>query len=366
MKNKKVLILANIDVSIYNTRRELIQLLIDKGYEVCISCLYGERVEKLKDIGCKYIKTDFSRHGTNPISELKLIEFYRKSMKDLKPDIVLTYSIKQNIYGGIAANSLKIPYLANITGLGPALENDGILRKITLAMYRYAFRKVKCVFFQNEQNLQFFVDQKVNIKNKKLIPGSGVNLEQFYVLDYPSEETTEFVFISRIMKEKGIDQYLGAASVIRRKYPNTRFHICGFCEDEYKDKMHHLTDDGDVIYHGMISDVKDMLQSIHCTVHPSFYPEGMSNVLLESCASGRPVITTDRSGCREIVDDGVNGYVVEQQNSQDLIAKIEMFLQLDYEAKKQIGLEGRKKVENEFDRQIVVNAYLEEIKKVLS
>lgn len=366
MKNKRILILANIDVSIYNTRRELIELLIEKGYEVYISCLYGERVEKLKDIGCKYIETNFSRHGTNPISELKLINFYRKTMKNIRPDIVLTYSIKQNIYGGFAANLTNIPYLANITGLGPALEKDGLLRKITLVMYRYAFRKVKCVFFQNDQNLQFFENNNVTIKSKRLIPGSGVNLDEYVLLDYPNEDTVNFLYLSRVVKEKGIDLYLEAASAIREKYPNTRFHICGFCEDAYKDKMHRLTDNSDVVYHGMISDAKKILMSTHCTIHPSFYPEGMSNVLLESAACGRPIITTNRSGCREIVNDRISGFIVEQNDSKDLIDKVESFLALSNEEKMQMGLVGRSIVESKFDRRIVVNAYMEEIVKILS
>lgn len=360
-EKKRVLILANIDVSIYNTRRELAKLLIDKGYEVYISCLYGERVEKLKDIGCKYIETDFSRHGTNPFGELKLINFYRKVIKDIKPSIVLTYSIKQNIYGGIAANSLNTPYIANITGLGPALENDNILRKITLLLYRFAFRKVKCVFFQNEQNLRFFEENNIKIKNKRLIPGSGVNLNEYVLLDYPKDDIVEFLYLSRVVKEKGIDQYLKAASAIRKKYPNTKFHICGFCEAEYKDKMHKLTENGNVVYHGMISDTKGMLNSIHCTIHPSFYPEGMSNVLLESCACGRTIITTRNVGCQEVVDEGVNGYLVDPQNTDELIKAIDKFMQLTYEEKKQMGLAGRRKVENEFDRQIVIENYLREI-----
>lgn len=363
-ERKKVLILANIDVSIYNTRRELAQLLIDRGYEVYISCLYGERVEKLKDIGCRYIETEFSRHGTNLLNELKLIKFYCNIIKDIRPCIVLTYSIKQNIYGGIAANSLNIPYIANITGLGPALDNDGVLRRITLILYKYAFRRVKCVFFQNEQNMKFFEKNNVKIKNRRLIPGSGVNLDEYILLDYPNDDIVEFLYLSRVVKEKGIDQYSEAASVIRKKYPNTRFHICGFCEEEYKDKMSKLTKNGDVVYHGMISDTKKMLKSIHCTIHPSFYPEGMSNVLLESCACGRPVITTRNVGCQEVVDEGENGYLVEPKNTDELIKAIDKFMKLVNEDKKQMGLAARRKVEKQFDRQIVVETYLEEIEKV--
>lgn len=165
------------------------------------------------------------------------------------------------------------------------------------------------------------------------------------------------------MKEKGIDQYLEAAEYIRSKYPNTRFHICGFCEEAYENKLKLLQDKGIVTYHGMLRDVREILKKTHCTIHPTYYPEGMSNVLLESAACGRPIITTDRSGCREVVDPGINGYMVKQKDSKDLIEKVEKFIQLDYEKKKRMGLAGRKKVEKEFNRQIVVEAYLEKIKK---
>ncbi|MFA6808432.1 MAG: glycosyltransferase family 4 protein [Eubacteriales bacterium] len=361
---KKVLILVNHDVVIYNFRRELVERLLADGYEVFISSPYGERIDELTAMGCKYIEASIARHGTNVIEELKLISYYKKIIKDVKPDVVLSYTIKPNIYGGMACKSLGIPYIANITGLGTAVEKNGLMQKITIMLYKSAFKKINCVFFQNMENRQFFIDHKIAVDKHRLIPGSGVNLEQFSVLEYPSKKTTEFVFISRIMKEKGIDQYLEAAEYIKNKYPDTQFRICGFCEEAYEDKLKILQDKGIIIYHGMVRDVREILKETHCTIHPTYYPEGMSNVLLESCACARPIITTDRSGCREIVDSGINGYVVEQRNSKDLIEKIEQFLKLSYEEKKQMGLAGRHKIEREFDRQIVVEAYVEEIQRV--
>jgi galacturonosyltransferase len=191
-----------------------------------------------------------------------------------------------------------------------------------------------------------------------------VNLQRFSPLEYPGEETTEFVFISRIMKEKGADQYLEAAEYIREKYPNTRFHICGFCEQAYEQKLKDLHDKGIIIYHGMVRDVKQVIAKTHCTIHPTYYPEGLSNVLLESAACARALITTNRSGCREVIDNGINGFVVEQKNAQDLIEKIEAFLALPWEQKKAMGIAGRAKVEKEFDRQIVVEKYLQEMKNL--
>ena len=148
---------------------------------------------------------------------------------------------------------------------------------------------------------------------------------------------------------------------IKEKYPNTEFHICGFCEKEYEGQLEELNNNGTVIYHGMIRNVSDFLTNIHCVVHPTYYPEGISNVLLEACASGRPIITTDRSGCKEVVDDGVNGYMILQKDSDALIVAIKKFIHLSEDEKRSMGVEGRYKVEQQFDRQIVVDAYMKEI-----
>lgn len=362
---KRVLILVNHDVAIYNYRKELVERLLKDDYAVYISSPFGERINDLVAIGCQYLEATISRHGTSIAEDLKLRSYYKKIIMDIKPDIVLSYTIKPNIYGGMACRSLNVPYIANITGLGSAIENKSFMQKLIIVLYKIAFKKISCVFFQNTENRQFFIDHNIAIDKHGLIPGSGVNLSQFCILDYPSEETIEFLFMSRIMKKKGIDQYIEAAKYIRNKYPNTRFHICGFCEEDYEDKLQQLHESGIIYYHGMQRDVRILLENVHCTIHPTYYPEGMSNVLLESCACGRPIITTNRSGCREIVDDGVNGYIVEQENSQDLIKKVERFLKLNIEEKRQMGLAGREKVEREFDRQLVIDAYFEEINKII-
>ena len=361
-KMKKILILANNDVGLYKFRKELIQELV-KENKVFISLPDGDYIQEFKEIGCEFINTPISRRGTNPITDLKLMWFYKRIIKEVQPDIVLTYTIKPNIYGGIICRFIKIPYIVNITGLGTAVENGGLLQKITLFLYKLSLGKTKCVFFQNEENKEF-LSKRIPINNCRLIPGSGVNLEYYSLLDYPKDETINFLFIARVMKEKGIDQYLDAAKVIKKKYPRTKFHILGFCEQDYKEKLIKMENEGIIEYHGMQSDVRKFHEKSHCTIHPTYYPEGMSNVLLESSACGRPIITTDRSGCKEIVDKGVNGYIVEQQNSKDLIEKIERFLELDYEKKKQMGLSGRDKVKRSFSREIVVGAYLEEIRKL--
>ena len=356
-----MLFLVNHDVVIYNFRLELVERLLNDGYEVHISSPYGERIEDLKSLGAIFHEINMNRHGMNPFQEIELLLAYRKLMKEIKPDIVLGYTIKPNIYGAIAAREKNIPFVANITGLGTAVENPGLSQKISIVLYKVAFKKIQRVFFQNTENQQFFINHKIAIDKQGLLPGSGVNLNKFTVKEYPKSDIVKFAFISRIMKEKGIDQYLDAAKMIKGKYPKTEFHICGFCESEYEGKLNEYNDKGIVIYHGMIRDVAEFMGKMNCIIHPTYYPEGLSNVLLEASATGRPIITTNRSGCREVVDDGVNGYMIPQKNSGKLVEAIEKFMKLSSDEKKAMGLAARKKVEREFDRQIVVEAYMKEI-----
>ena len=361
---KRIVILSNHDVYTYNFRKEIIQALLDKEYEVYVVLPYGKKVELLRDMGCNFIEAPLNRHSVNPFKELQLLNFYRKTLKRLKPDLVLSYTIKPNLYGGMICRFLNIPFIPNITGLGSAVEKDGLLQKVTVSLYKIAFKKANCVFFQNAENQKFFRVKGIGIANQRLIPGSGVNLEHFSLLEYPPDDVVEFAFISRIMKEKGIDQYLEAARNIRNQYPNTRFHILGFCEEAYEETLKEMQERGIVEYHGMVNDIRGVLRRIHCIIHPSYYAEGISNVLLESAACGRPVITTNRSGCRETVTDGVSGLLVKQRDSFDLIEKIEQFLKFNYQTKKKMGMAARRKVEEQFNRSIVVESYMEEIRRV--
>lgn len=359
----RILILANNDVGLYKFRRELVEELL-KEHEVYICLPQGEFIDKFVDIGCKYLPCEFSRHGMNLVKELQLLLFYRKVIKDYNPGIVFTYTIKPNVYGGMACSSLKVPYVVNITGLGTAVENEGFLQKITVFLYKLSLKKAQKVFFQNSENQEFMLNKGVVKGEYGLLPGSGVNLKQYKLLEYPCGETVDFVFVARIMKEKGIEQYLDAAVEIRKKHPETRFHVCGFCEQAYEERLNELAEKEVIIYHGLVKDMLAIYAQTSCTIHPTYYPEGLSNVLLESSACGRPIITTNRSGCREVVEDGKNGFIVEEKSSSDLINKIEIFLAKTVEERRQMGLAGRKKVEKEFDRKIVIEKYLMEIKGI--
>ena len=364
----RILVLSNSFGGLHSFRKEVFQQFRELGWEVFISSPtkgMEEKAEWFRNIGCHIIDTRFDRQGMNPIADFKLMLYYRRLIKQVKADVVLSYTIKPNLYGGLAAAMCGVPQLANVTGLGAAVEYPGMLQKFTIFLYKVCMRKTHLVFFQNDANRQFCLQHGMVKGRTRLIPGSGVNISFHTLKPYPQEnDPVRFLFISRIRIEKGIEEYLAAAETIRKEYPNTEFHILGGCEGDYEERLRQLTQQGIVVYHGQQSDVRPFIEQSSCIIHPSFYPEGMSNVLLEACAAGRPVITTDRPGCGEIVDDGKTGFIVRQQDKQDVIEKVRKFLSLSYEERKAMGLAARNKVEREFDRKIVVEAYVKELQDI--
>lgn len=356
---KKVLMLINDTTYAYNLRAAILRRLISEGYEVVIVGQLLKHQEKLKKIGCRLIGVETGRHGTNPIDDFKLMLQYRKILKIEKPDVVLTYNIKPNVYGGLVSKQLSIKYIPNVTGLGTPVEQPGKLQKLTIQLYKMGISGASCVFFQNEDNRQFFIDHRMLKTNAKAIvlPGSGVDLQSHPYMEYPQSEETHFLFAARVMKEKGIDLYLNAA----RKYASEKviFDICGACDDEKYLKI--LKNEKAVVYHGEQKDMVPFYRECSCFLYPSYYPEGMSNVLLEAAASGRPVVAANRPGCKETVENNKTGYIVPVNNEQAVLDVVETFLKLSVEERKIMGMNGREKVEKEFDREIVVDAYMKEI-----
>lgn len=358
---KKILILANNDVGLYNFRKELLEKLLGEKYEIYISLPYGERVEKLKKLGCKFIDTPIDRRGINPIKDLKLMFNYFKILRDIKPNVVLTYTIKPNIYGSIACKFKKISYIVNITGVGTAIESGNLLSEILLKSYKFALKKAKCIFFQNDANKELFERKKIIHNNARRIPGSGVNIVENAYVDYPNNKVIKFLFVGRVMQTKGIEEFLEAAKIIKERYKNTEFIILGgYDEEKYKEKVEEYARKDIVKYEGFQSDVRKYIIESNCLILPSYF-EGMANVLLEAASTGRPIIASNIFGCKEAIDDGKNGYIVEVKSVDSLAEKIEKFLNLSYEEQREMGLKGRKKMEKEFDRNIVINAYMEEI-----
>lgn len=362
----RVLVLANSGMGLYKFRKEILEQLIAFHDEVYVSFPINEYIPKFLELGCNYIESSFDRRGKNPITDIKLILSYIKMIKEVEPEIVLTFTIKPNIYGGMACRFTKTPYIANVTGLGTSIEHRGILQKFVMNLYKIGLKKAKCVFFENTTNRQLFINRKIVRHRSKVVPGAGVNLEQHDLEEYPeNDDIIKFLFIGRIMKEKGIDELFLAAANVKKIYPNVVFDIVGPLEDGYEyyqNQIEELSGKEMIHFHGLVDNVHLYIKDSHATILPSYH-EGTSNVLLESASTGRPILASNIPGCRETFDEGCSGLGFEVKNAKQLQETIIKFIELPYETKKQMGLAARKKMEREYDRSIVVNAYLEEINR---
>lgn len=356
---------------VYCFRKEIIDKLVENNYKVILSCPESPRLDCFR--GNKNIiieDVNIDRRGTNPIHDLKLLWDYIRLYRKYQPDVVCTFTIKPNIYGSIAADIMGIPHINNITGLGSGFQNGGIIQRIVITLYKQALRKSKMVFFQNMENQKTAINAKLIASHTsyKCIPGSGVNLERFTVCEKENSDKVVFNYIGRVLKDKRIDDYLDAAQRIKPKYPETVFNIIGFIEPteiHYKQLLEKLELQGIIHYCGSVNDVRPLVNASDAIIHPSSYGEGISNVLLESAASGKAIITTDISGCKECVDNGASGFIYHAEDIEQLVDKIEQFISLTPLQRKEMGLAGRRKVEKEFDRNIVVDAYLKMIKQVV-
>ena len=366
MKNSnKIVFIVNHDVVIYNFRKELVEKLLSLGHEVFIISPDGKKINLLIEMGCKHEKIDVNRHGINPVEDIKLFNRYSNALKKIGPDIVFTYTIKPNIYGGAAAYFLHIPFFINVTGLGNAIKNDsGFLKKISSYMYSQILKRADAVFFQNKNDMSFF-SKKISFKRVELLPGSGVNLSSFQPIEYPKNKKLRFLFLSRIMKEKGFDEFLSAARQMKSSGYDASFEVAGFIDEiDYEKKVNKSVEEGIINYYGQVDDVRQLFKNINCLVLPSYH-EGMSNVLLEAAASGRPLIASNIPGCQEIIDDRNNGFLCEPKNSEDLLRKMILFYELSWNEQEFMGIKSRDKVEKEFNRNIITDKYIDMMEDVL-
>lgn len=353
--NKKVVIIGNNSGGMYDFRHELIEELIRRGCSITVLTPFDTKVDELRDIGVELIDTPLNRRGINPITDIKLFQNYRRLLKKEKPDLVITYTIKPNVYGGLACRMAKIPYATNITGLGTAFQKESLLKKLVTAMYKVGLKKAKVVFFENEENQQIFLDEKIVRKGQTcLLHGAGVNLEHFQLTEYPSDDgIIRFLFIGRVMKEKGIDELFAAMRQLISKGVSCSLDVLGGYEEDYREIIHQYENEGWLHYRGYQKDVRPFIANSHCFVLPSWH-EGMANTNLECAASGRPVITSRIHGCMEAVEDGVSGYLCEKQNAEDLYQVMKKFVMLPCDVRKAMGLAGRKHMEEVFDKKKVV------------
>lgn len=362
----RVLILANDNSTIYNFRRELLRRLVNDGFDVTVALPAHDRNQAFRELGCVVVDTPVSRFGTNPLTELATLVRFAHLIRQVKPDVVLTYTAKPNIYGGLAAQLCRVPYIATVTGLGAAFQSDGPIRRISSLLQRFAFRKARRVFFQNSDNLATFRRLAIVSGQAGVLPGSGVNLDLHRLEPYaPDLGRTRFITVARIRRDKGYDELFEAIRKLSTERNDVEFHIVGWYEDEtYRDTVAAMQADYPVfIHHGVDQErVHELIAASHCLIHPSHH-EGMPNVVLEASAAGVPCIVSDIPGCRDAVDDEVTGLVHTVRDTDALIASVERFLSFDWETRQTLGLAARRKMEAKFDREKVVDRYLAEVRR---
>lgn len=351
---KQIAILANHSGGLYDFRKDLISEL-KKYASVTVAVPHNDRWNELLHLADCVIELPIDRRGMNPLHDSKLFHQYRAILKEVKPDLVLTYTIKPNIYGGLACRMAHIPYAVNITGLGSAIENGGWLKKFVLALYKPALKGARAIFFENTGNRDTLAATGVVPRGRDaVLSGAGVNLEDYPYQSYPQEGAVRFLFVGRVMHEKGVDELFAAAKRMKQEYGDgVEFHIVGSFEEGYKPLMDELEKAGVVKYHGYQSDMKRFYAMASCVVLPSYH-EGMSNVLLEAAASGRPLITSDIPGCREAVEDGNSGYLCPAKDANALYGAMQRVMKLSVEQRSEMGCRGRERMEQRFSKTAVV------------
>lgn len=350
----KILLLANSSGGLYGFRKELIYELL-KRHTVYAGTPLTLCKDELENMGVNLIDIPLDRRGMNPIDDFKLLKKYDRVVKQIQPDFVITYTIKPNIYGGIVCRKNRIQYAVNITGLGTAFQKPGLLRKVIVSLYKIALLKARVVFFENSGDKSVFLQNHIIEEHQAcLLNGAGVNLEQYKYLSYPEEEDIfNFLFIGRVMKEKGINELFGAMRLLMENGYHCKLSVVGKCEENYEPIMKQYEEKGWLKYYGYQNNVLPFIRESHCFVLPSWH-EGMANTNLECAASGRPIITSDIPGCKEAVIDGVSGFLCKPRNYRSVYNVMEKVLLMSTDSRKKMGYEGRKHMENVFDKKAVV------------
>ena len=361
---KRIAIISNVTWNLYNFRLSLMYAMRDAGYEVIAIAPYDSYSEKIIEEGFEFYDIKMNAQGMNPLEDMKTTYAFYKLFKKINPDIICQYTIKPNIYGSLVARMLNIRTINNIAGLGTLFVEDNFMTKIAKKLYKVSQYKADKVFFQNREDYDFFIKNSIVSASKAdILPGSGVDTNKFIPMDKPKSTKIRFLLIARMIWEKGIAEYVETARVIKEKYPNVEFCMLGFLDVENpsaitKKEMNRWVEDGTINYLGVTDRVHEVITTADCVVLPSYYREGTPKTLLESGSSGKPIITTDNVGCRDVVDDGINGYICKPRSSKDLTLKIENFLNLSDTERLRMGKKSREKMKNEYDEKIVIKKYL--------
>ena len=369
MNRRKIAIVVNNSWSAWNFRVNLGFAFQKHGYEVVFISPYDKYSENIKEY-FEYQDVAINSKGINPIEDLRLIYNFYKVYKNVQPDIICHYNIKPNIYGTIAASILKIPTINNIAGLGTLFISQNFVTKIAKWLYKFSQKKAKKIFFQNQNDLKIFLDEDLVQKEKcDVLPGSGVDIEKFKPVEKEDDGMFRFLVVSRMLWTKGIQEFIDAAKIIKQKHQNVEFQLLGYLDMKSptaisKKQMDIWVKDGYINYLGGSDDVRVEIAKADIIVLPSFYREGTPRALLESASMQKPIITTDNVGCRDVVNDGVNGYLCKVKNAVDLADKMEKMLRLTNEQRNAMGKAGRRKIVKEFDETIVIRKYIDTIEDV--
>lgn len=359
---RKICIVTNHSYMLYRFRKELIETLL-KDYEVILSMPFVGHEDDFKAMGCRCIETTMERRGMNPLKDLKLMHFYKQLIKKEKPEKVITYSIKPNVYMGMVCRLKSIPYYANVQGLGTAFQSKKLAKMVTF-MYRTSLKKARTVFFENKANANEFLNRNIIKEDQvKLLAGAGINLEHYTYQPYPKDGVKHFLYLGRIMKEKGMDEWFYAVKKLKEEYKDkVVFDIVGFFEDEYKEQVEQLQKEKIIEFHGFQTNPIPFYEKASCVVLPSYH-EGMSNVLLEAAAIGRIVVTSNIPGCKETLIDGKTGYLCNVKDAQSLYEKMHHVMEQSDEMLEQMGIEARNYMIQKFDKKKVVSETCKELMK---
>ena len=363
---KKILFLMHHADSTYWFKKELIDSLINKGYQVHLAVPNVDSIRGRLDKSVFFYEIEIDRRGVNLLSDLNLYRKYKQIIKGINPSIIYTAAIKPNIYGNLAAKQYRIPVISNITGLGNAFQNrKSILFFIIKNLYKKAFKSVTKVFFENVESSEIFLTHNLIKKDKVVIvQGSGVNIEKFKpTINEKANDSITFLLIGRIMKEKGINEYVAASIKLSEKYGNINYMIMGMVEE--KQLLEEICNNQIINYLGELDDPREEIFKADCIVLPSYH-EGMANTLLEGAAMGKPLIASNISGCKEIIEEGITGFLCKPKDAEDLYLAMEKIILMTKAERFEMGEKGREKMVSEFDRSNVVKKYIEEAEKVIN
>ena len=368
----RILLAANTSWYLYNFRLGLISSLLERGYQVSTLAPQDESSNKLECLGCKHIHLEMDNKGVNPLRDLTMKRRLSKIYTETSPDLIIHYTIKPVIYGSMAAAKFGIPFINNITGLGTAFIKTNWLTWMVKGLYRLSQKNANHVFFQNADDRELFVSERLIPENvpQEVIPGTGIDTDHFSHQPYPESNSVTFLLIARMLWDKGVGEFVEAAKKIRLHCNDVRFQLLGFLDVNNRtaisrDQMKIWEEEGIIEYLGETDDVWPYIRDAHCVVLPS-YREGLPRTLLEAAAMGRPIIATDVTGCREVVDHGVNGYLCKERDANDVAEKMKDMINLSTDERREMGLKGRKKMEKNFDEKIIVEKIVSRIECVLN